>query len=200
MELVVSTKHTTSVSPFTSANNIALLNFFFRGLLHHFLLYTFSWDPVNSILTQCIIQSHFLTTCKEFQSFCLLCYWLVFLLLVQEYDFVVAQCWYCLCTIVGSMLQRQQSLSNLTKLKVCVVTVLPCPLSLLQGAAIKFCEILCKNIWSAEVASIRMSFIYWARLRAEQATWLPVKSCILQNTTRQTSFLSRWLVADVTYC
>ena len=47
---------------------------------------------------------------------------------------------------------------------------------------------------SAEVASIRMSLIYWARLHAEQATWLPVKSRIVLNTTRQTSFFSIWLV------
>ena len=83
---------------------------------------------------------------QRISNLCLLCYCLVFLLLVLEFDFVVTQWWNCLCMIGGSVLQKQQSLSNLTKLKLCVVTVLPCPLFFLQVAAIKLRKILCRNI------------------------------------------------------
>ena len=73
--------------------------------------------------------------------------------------------------------------------------MLPFPLSFLQGATIKFRKIICGNI--CEVA-IQMPLIYWARLRAEKATWLPVKPNIILNTTRQTSFISKRLAARLT--
>ena len=69
-----------------------------------------------------MIQPHLTTTRKGFRNFCLLCYWLVFLLLVQEYDFVVTQCWNCLCTIGGSVFQQQQSLSVFQRNKIFVGT------------------------------------------------------------------------------
>ena len=182
-----------------------LLYFFFRWFLNRFLLYTFSCNSANSTIFWCNSEKVCNSTTPSHHSQRVSKF--VFSLLLTGLPLTGVGVWFCSGSMLiltlhdrCSVLQRQQSLSNLTKLKVCVVTVLPCPLSFLQGAAIKFCEILCMNIWSAEVASIRMSFIYWARLRAEQAIWLPVKSSILQNTTRQTSFLSRWLVADVTYC
>ena len=148
MELAVFPKQTTSSLPFTSAKNIALLYFFFGRFLNHFFMYTFSsnsttfWCNSDTAYSSASTSNHSQRVSKILPSL----YWLVFLLLVLEYDFVVTQCWNCPCAIGGNMFQRQKSLSNLTKLKIRVVTVLPCPLYFLQDAGIKFHEILCRNI------------------------------------------------------